>query len=60
MVQFEDIRNRLEPFLEVSNLLERITEFHNRSLIEHSVGVHDEFAVLEGVEIGGNEKKIRG
>ncbi len=55
MVQFQDIRNALETFLEVSNLLKGVTQFDDWSLVEQSVRVHDEFAMFEGVQVGGDE-----
>jgi hypothetical protein len=55
MVQFQDIRNALETFLKVSNLLKGVTQFDDWSLVEQSVRVHDEFAMFEGVQVGGDE-----
>jgi len=51
MVELEDDGHGAEALLEVANLLERVAEFDHRRLVEHPVGVHDELAVLQAVEI---------
>lgn len=60
MIQLQDVRNAFEPLLEVANLLECITEFDDWGLVEHALGVHDEFSMLEGVQVGGDEEEVRG
>lgn len=59
MIGLNDVRDRLEPLLEVGDLLERISELHDGSGLEDPIGVHDEGSVLEGVEVRGDEEEIR-
>jgi len=58
VIRLNNVRNRLEPFLEVGDLLERISELDNRRRLEDPLRVHDEGSVLEGVEVGGDEEEI--
>ena len=58
MIRLNNVRNRLEPFLEVGDLLERISKLDDGGGLEDPIGVHDESSVLEGVEIGGDEEEI--
>lgn len=46
MVQLEDIRDGAEAFLEIGDLLERITELNDGRLVEHSVLAHHKLAML--------------
>jgi hypothetical protein len=51
MIQFEDLRDLLEPFLELLNLLEMITQFDDRSRLEHPLLVDDELTMRERVDV---------
>lgn len=46
------------PVSLLSHLLESVSEFDNRRLSEHAVGVHDQLAVLEGVQVAGDQQQI--
>lgn len=54
MVKLQNIRNSTESFLEVGDLLESVPELYHRGLIEHAILAHNEFAVLERVQIRRN------
>jgi len=58
VVEFEDVRDALEPLLEVANLLKRVPELDDGRLGEEPVRVHHQLAVLERVEVRGDEEQI--
>lgn len=58
MVELEEVGHGPEALLEVGDLLEGVAELDDGRLVEHAVAVHDELAVLEAVEIGGDEEEI--
>jgi hypothetical protein len=58
MVELKDDGHGAETLLEIPNLLKRVAELHHGRLIEHSVRVHDELAVLQAVEIRGDQEEI--
>lgn len=58
MVELEDDGNGAEALLEISNLLKRVTELNHGRLVEHPVRVHDELAVLQAVEIRGDQEEV--
>jgi len=51
MIQFEDLRDLLEPFLELLNLLEMITQFDDWGRLEHPLLVDDELTMRERVDV---------
>jgi len=55
MVQLDDPGDLLEPFLELSNLLEVVAELDDRRRLEHPVRVDDQAAVLERVDVALDE-----
>ena len=59
VVEFDHFRNRLEPLLELSHLLERVTELDHGCLGEHATRVHNQLAVLKRVEVRSDEQQIR-
>ena len=58
MVELEDDGNGAEALLEISNLLKRVAELNHGRLVEHPVRVHDELAVLQAVEIRGDQEEV--
>ena len=58
MVELKDLRNLLEPFLELRDLLEVVTELDDRCRLEHPLLVDDKLAVLEGVDVGLDEEQV--
>ena len=58
MVKLEDVGHGTEALLEVANLLERVAELDYWRLVEHPVRVHDELAVLQAVEIRGDQEEV--
>lgn len=58
MIQLEEVGNGAEPLLEVDELLESVTKLDDGGLGEHAVGVHDQLAMLEAVEIAGDQEQI--
>lgn len=58
MVELKDDGNGAEALLEISNLLKRVTELNHGRLVEHPVRVHDELAVLQAVEIRGDQEEV--
>jgi len=56
VVQFQDVRNGTESFLEVGNLLESVSELNDWSLPEHAIGAHHKLAVLERIQVRRNQK----
>ena len=51
MIQFEDLRDLLEPFLELLNFLEMITQFDDRGSLEHPLLIDDELTMRERVDV---------
>ena len=58
MVELEDDGNGTEALLEISNLLKRVAKLNHGGLVEHPVRVHDELAVLQAVEIRGDQEEV--
>jgi hypothetical protein len=58
MVELEDDGHGTEALLEVTNLLERVSELDYGRLVEHPVRVHDELAVLQTVEIRSDQEEV--
>ena len=58
MVKLEEVGDGTEALLEVGDLLEGVTELDDGRLVEHPLLVHDELAVLEGVQVRGDQEKI--
>ena len=58
MVELEDDGHGAETLLEIANLLKRVAELYYGRLIEHPVWVHDELAMLQAVEIRGDQEEI--
>jgi len=58
VVELKDDGNGAEALLEVSNLLERVAELDYRRLVEHPVRVHDKLAMLQAVEIRGDQEEV--
>jgi len=58
MIQLQDLRDLLEPFLELLNLFEMVTQFDDRRRLEHPLLVDDELTVLERVDVTLDEEKI--
>lgn len=50
MIKFDNVGNAADTLLELSNLLEVGSELDERSWAE-SVGIHDELAMAESVEV---------
>ena len=57
VVQFDNARNARNTFLEVRDLLEVRSKLDHRNTTE-AVGVHDQLAVLETVEIRLNQQEV--
>ena len=58
MVELEDVGHSAEALLEIANLLERVAELDDGRLDEHPVRVHDELAVLQAVEVRGDQEEV--
>jgi len=58
MIELEDVGDGTEAFLEVRDLLEVITKLDDRGLTEHAVRIHDQLAVLQRVQIAGDQQEI--
>ena len=58
MVELKDGGYGAETLLEISNLLKRVAELYNGRLIEHPVRVHHELAVLQTIEIRGDQEEV--
>ncbi len=58
MVELEDDGDGAEALLEIANLLKRVTELDHGRLVEHPVRVHDELAVLQAVEVRGDQEEV--
>ena len=58
VVELEHVRNSAEALLEVGDLLERVAKLHDRRLRKHALRVHDELAVLQRVQVAGDQKEI--
>lgn len=58
MIQLDNLRDLLEPFLELLDLLEMITKFDDGSRSEHPVWADDELAMLERVYVALDEQKV--
>ena len=74
MIELKDVRNPLEPLLELlnlskmseesgidkenANLLEMITQLDNRCGIEHACLVQEESAMLERVNVTLDQKQV--
>jgi hypothetical protein len=59
MIQFKDLRDLLEPFLELLNFLEMITQFDDRGSLEHPLLIDDELTMRERVDVTLDQEKIR-
>lgn len=59
VVGLENVRDRLEPLLEVGHLLERVSELDNRRGGEESRGVHDQRSLLKVVKVRLDEQQVR-
>ena len=58
MIQLEDLRDLFEPFLELLNLFEMVTQFDDRCCLEHPLLVDDELTMLERIDVTLDEKKV--
>jgi len=58
MIELEDVGDGTEAFLEVRDLLEVITKLDDRGLTEHAVRIHDQLAVLQRIQIAGDQQEI--
>ena len=58
VVKLQNLRNLLEPLLELRDLLKVVTELDHRRRAEESVLVNDELTVLEGVDVGFDKEEI--
>jgi hypothetical protein len=59
MIQFKNLRDLLEPFLELLNFLEMITQFDDRGSLEHPLLIDDELTMRERVDVTLDQEKIR-
>lgn len=59
MVKLNDFGDLLEALLELSNLLEMITELDNGCRLKHPLLVDDELTMLDAVDVGLDEEKVR-
>lgn len=59
VVKLDNGGDLLESLLELSDLLEMITELDNRSGVEHSLLVKNELTMLKRVDIRFDQKEIR-
>ena len=58
MVQLNNLRNLLEPLLELRDLLKVVTELDHWRRAEEPVLVNDELTVLERVDVGFDKEEI--
>ena len=58
MIQLDNLRDLLEPLLELSDLLEVITKLDNRCGLEHPLLVDDKLTVLQRVDVTLDEKQV--
>jgi hypothetical protein len=56
MVQFDHIGNSPESCLEVGDLLESIPKLDDGRLAEHSIRVHNEFAMFQAIQVARDEQ----
>ena len=58
MIQLDNLRDLLEPLLELSDLLEVITKLDNRCGLEHPLLVDDKLTVLQRVDVTLDEEQV--
>ena len=58
MIQLDNLRDLLEPLLELSDFLEVITKLDNRCGLEHPLLVDDKLTVLQRVDVTLDEKQV--
>ena len=58
MIQFNNLRDLLEAFLELLDLLEVVAEFDNGCRAEQPVLVDHKLTVLERVDVALDEEKV--
>ena len=59
MIELDDLRDLLEPLLELRDFLEVVPELDDGRRREHAVLVEDELAVLERVDVTLDQQQIR-
>lgn len=58
VVKLQNLRNLLEPLLELCDLLEMVSKLDDRRRLEHSLLVDDELAMLNAVDIRLDEQQV--
>jgi hypothetical protein len=58
MIQLDDLRDLLEPFLKLLNLLEMVAQLDDRSRLKHPLLVDDKLTVFERVNVALDEEKV--
>ena len=58
MIQLDNLRDLLEPLLELSDFLEVITKLDNRCGLEHPLLVDDKLTVLQRVNVALDEEQV--
>jgi hypothetical protein len=58
MIQLNDLGDLLEPFLELLDFFEMVTQLDDRRRLEHPLLIDDELTVLERVDVALDEQEI--
>ena len=59
VVKLQNLRNLLEPLLELCDLLEMVAQLDHRRGLEHPLLAKDQFTVLKRVDVALDEEQIR-